>query len=64
MASELRLKKKSELEIMATFMTAEGQTQKQQEELIGSVKEASKELVDKDWCHSSKQAGHKAAQCP
>merc|ERR1711872_1038456 len=63
MASELRIKKKSELEIIATFMTAERQMQKQQEELFGSVKEASKESVAKDRCHSCKQAGHKAAQC-
>merc|ERR1711867_399932 len=64
MASELRLKKKSELEIIATFMNAERQTQKQQEELFGSFMEASREPAAKDRCHSCKQAGHKAAQCP
>merc|ERR1712082_42705 len=64
MASELRIKKKSELEIIATFMTAERQTQKQQEELFGSVKEAPKEPGAKDGCHGCEQAGHKAAQCP
>ena len=52
MASELRIKKKSELEIIATFMTAERQTQKQLEELFGSVKETSKGLDAKDRCHS------------
>merc|ERR1711872_1206010 len=64
MASELRIKKKLELEIITTSMTAERQTQKQQEELFGSVKEASKEPGTKDRCHGCKQAGHKAAQCP
>ena len=38
--------------------------QKQQEEFFVSVKETSKELDAKDRCHSCKQAGHKAAQCP
>ena len=40
MASELRPKKKSELDIIAAFMTAERQHQKQREELIGSSREA------------------------
>merc|ERR1711895_84613 len=64
LASELRLKKKSELEIIAAFMTAERQMQKQQEELFGSIKGASKEPDAKEWCHGCKQPGHKAAQCP
>ena len=48
MESELRLKKKSELEIVATFMTAKRQVQKQQEELFGSFMEALREPAAKD----------------
>ena len=55
MATELRLQKKSELEIIVAFMTAERQTQKQQEELFGSIKGASEEPDAKDRCHSCKQ---------
>merc|ERR1711895_260719 len=64
MATELRLQKKSELEIIVAFMTAERQTQKQQEELFGSIKGASKEPDTKDRCRGCNQAGNKAAQCP
>ena len=64
MASELRPKKKSELDIIAAFMTAERQHQKQREELIGSSREASKEPDAKDRCRGCKQTGHKVAQCP
>merc|ERR1711895_412925 len=48
MASELQTKKKSELEIVATFMTDERQTQKQYKELLRSVEETSKGLDAKD----------------
>ena len=62
MASELRLKKETELNIIAAFMKAERQHQKQQEELFGSTKGASKESDAKVRCHGCNQAGHKAAQ--
>ena len=64
MATELRLKKKSELDIIAAFMTAERQTQKQQEELFGSIKGATEEPDAKDRCRGCKRTGHKVAQCP
>ena len=43
MAKELKPKKKSDLDIIAAFMTDERQTQKQHEELSGSIKGSSKE---------------------
>merc|ERR1712082_274186 len=64
MAKELRPKKKTELEIIAAFMTDERQQQKQREELFGSIKGSSKEPDAKDRCRGCKQTGHKAAQCP
>ena len=64
MAKELRLKKKSELDIIAAFMTAERQHQKQQEEPIRTSRETSKNQGAKDRCHGCNQMGHKIAQCP
>ena len=64
MDAELRPKKKSELEIIAAFMTAKRQTQKQQEELSGSFKGASEGPDAKDRCRGCRQTGHKVAQCP
>ena len=64
MAADLKSKKKSDLDIIVAFMTAERRHQKQKEELIGSSREASKELDTKDRCCSCRQTGHKFAQCP
>ena len=61
MATELRLQKKSELEIIEAFMTAERQLQKQQEELTGSIKGASEGPDAKDRCRGCRQTGHKVA---
>merc|ERR1711942_572063 len=64
MAKELRLKKKTELEIIADFMTDVREMQKEEGELFGSLKGASKEPDAKVGCRGCNQAGHKVAQCP
>merc|ERR1711895_147288 len=48
MAKELRPKKKTELEIIAAFMTDERQQQNKREKLFGSIKGSSKEPDAKD----------------
>ena len=64
MAKELRLKKKTELEIIADFMTDKREMQKEEGELFGSLKGASEEPDTKIRCRGCNQAGHKVAQCP
>ena len=61
MAKELKSKKKSDLDIIAAFMTDERQTQKQHEELSGSIKGSSKESDANERCRGCNQTGHRVA---
>ena len=64
MEKELKAKKKSDLDVITTFMHDERQTQKKHEEFSRSIKGSSKESDAKVRCHGCNQAGHKSAQCP
>ena len=64
MEEELKPNKKTDLEILAAFMTKECQTQKKQEEFTESSKGASRDSDAKARCHGCNQTGHRFAQCP